>query len=813
MGGAQARGTAVLTFDHRSFGESDGEPRGTVGWWRQLRGYKAAIDAIASKRLRRIKSASDHNNDGNNAATAPVGETLELSSAIDPRVSRRGASRSRLRWRSTSASSIHASAPSSPSRPATSSTTTTTTRRRRLRRMAKWRGSSGWRRFGRYKDMTADASERALGIGMAIPRPLPQLHSRSRRWLPADGSAERPHPRPWFGARIPDPVHDADAFFERRGGPASRWLNSARMAREGMADVGAACAHLLRVPTLVIAARDDRTSSFAGAAALVERLSAAERAPRSRLHEIASGGHFGIFDTPIDDYDEAEEVEEAVEAEEGEEGEEGQGYGATHPEEVRGAAEATARFLQTELSRKSIVDGKWRTALPPATAARCMHEPAAVLVLSVTKANPQPLCSVRTGPSARRPEVETMPRAISAEEALLTSTHEKLQRSKAFETGLVLAHVGGKADALRFAPTPEEDGVYTFKKVRSTQWMVQHAELVAHMLPGGIAVIGCYAFAPNAKLAKLEAALQPVLSFLAKRIQGVRPDSKQALLLLLPSDAKKVSAKTLSVGTDGAVASRLSPIELKLAKETPPLACFAADWAVDASLTLPSSSDSSAQAQAAALAEALVPSVEALEASIATIGGSLPSPAALVSSLGGGGGSVERPHRVALFATSPPPPAGAASGASASVRVTGVVHGRAFATSKDEVGGALEALKRDLASTLRFRLQKFFNDREEEEDDDEDGDEQGPLPTGEACAYALPRRAHFPLGSASSSAAAGAGAGAAIFSVCDHLEADDDATAVASRLSEYLGIGSDESSASALGKAGMLRAAPMRLRL
>ena len=402
-----------------------------------------------------------------------------------------------------------------------------------------------------------------------------------------------------------------------------------------------------------------------------------------------------------------------------------------------------------------------------------------------------------------------MPRAISAEEALLTSTHEKLQRSKAFETGLVLAHVGGKADVLlRFAPTPEEDGVYTFKKGEvDAKWMVQHAELVAHMLPGGIAVIGCYAFAPNAKLAKLEAALQPVLSFLAKRIQGVRPDSKQALLLLLPSDAKKVSAKTLSVGTDGAVASRLSPIELKLAKETPPLACFAADWAVDASLTLPSSSDSSAQAQAAALAEALVPSVEALEASIATIGGSLPSPAALVSSLGGGGGSVERPHRVALFATSPPSPAGAASGASASVRVTGVVHGRAFATSKDEVGGALEALKRDLASTLRFRLQKFFNDREEEEDDDEDGDEQGPLPTGEACAYALPRRAHFTLGSASSSsssssAGAGAGAGAAIFSVCDHLEEDDDATAVASRLSEYLGIGSDESSASALGKAG-----------
>jgi hypothetical protein len=164
-----------------------------------------------------------------------------------------------------------------------------------------------------------------------------------------------------------------------------------------------------------------------------------------------------------------------------------------------------------------------------------------------------------------------MPRTVTAEESLVASKHEVLQRTKAFETGLVLAHVGCKADTLlRFAPTPEEEGGFMFKKGEvDAKWMLQHAELVTHMLPGGVSAIGCYAFAPGAKLAKLEASLQPVVAFLAKRIQGLRPETRQAVLLLLPSDAKKVSAKALSVGSDGAVINRLSPLELKLMPSPP----------------------------------------------------------------------------------------------------------------------------------------------------------------------------------------------------------------------------------------------------
>ena len=159
-----------------------------------------------------------------------------------------------------------------------------------------------------------------------------------------------------------------------------------------------------------------------------------------------------------------------------------------------------------------------------------------------------------------------MPRPVTAEDSLITKKHEGLQRSKTFETGLVLAHIGGKSDALlHFAPTPEEEGGFTFKKgAVDAEWMVQHAELVARMLPAGIAVVGCYAFAANAKLSKMESSLQPVLNFLAKRINGIGPESRQAVLLMLPSDAKKVSCRVLDAGS-----SRPSPVELKLVHAPP----------------------------------------------------------------------------------------------------------------------------------------------------------------------------------------------------------------------------------------------------
>ena len=164
-----------------------------------------------------------------------------------------------------------------------------------------------------------------------------------------------------------------------------------------------------------------------------------------------------------------------------------------------------------------------------------------------------------------------MPRPVVVEEALITSKHEGLQRTTDFETGLLFAQVSQKVDTLlHFAPTPEEDDGFTFSSGQvDAKWMMRHAELVARMLPGGISVIGCYAFAPGATLTRLEATLHPVVTFLAKCTQGICPETKQALVLLLPSDAKRVSAKAMSVGGYGAVGNRLSPLELKLVPSPP----------------------------------------------------------------------------------------------------------------------------------------------------------------------------------------------------------------------------------------------------
>jgi pimeloyl-ACP methyl ester carboxylesterase len=41
-------GLAVLLYDHRNFGISDGQPRGEINPWVQARGYRAAIDYVSS---------------------------------------------------------------------------------------------------------------------------------------------------------------------------------------------------------------------------------------------------------------------------------------------------------------------------------------------------------------------------------------------------------------------------------------------------------------------------------------------------------------------------------------------------------------------------------------------------------------------------------------------------------------------------------------------------------------------------------------------------------------------------------------------
>ena len=86
-----------------------------------------------------------------------------------------------------------------------------------------------------------------------------------------------------------------------------------------------------------------------------------------------------------------------------------------------------------------------------------------------------------------------MPRPVSCVETELAQLHEQFQRERKnfstaghFETGLVLAHVGTKADTiLGWVRTPALEAKHKAKSI-DVEWMVQHAKQVSTMLPGGI---------------------------------------------------------------------------------------------------------------------------------------------------------------------------------------------------------------------------------------------------------------------------------------------------------------------------------------
>lgn len=373
-----------------------------------------------------------------------------------------------------------------------------------------------------------------------------------------------------------------------------------------------------------------------------------------------------------------------------------------------------------------------------------------------------------------------MPRTLSIDDTLL-GHHEKLQRTKSFETGLLLAQAGAKADTLvRFVPTPEqEEGVKAV--VVDPDWMLEHAVQVSRMLPGGVVVLGCYVFASNAKLAPQEAKLQQVLHAIAKRLPP-SVSEPHAVLLLLPSDAKKVVCKSCAA----APPVRLQPLDLKTSPKPPELVCFACDWQVDLTLWLHPAAASASASHVAQLAEQLGAIEAELSSALATVDGALPSEGMLTTAPGASG-SLTNPHRVHFFTTSPTTALRPQAGAAAAVRLVGVVHGRAFVLARSEVSSALAELRRDVSGALRARIPLLLEqlaDEDEDEEDDEDeggGAHDGASSKGSAgrfdldarATHALPRRAHVPVSTN--------------LSLCDYLGAHEDASDVAERVQALLG--------------------------
>jgi hypothetical protein len=211
-------------------------------------------------------------------------------------------------------------------------------------------------------------------------------------------------------------------------------------------------------------------------------------------------------------------------------------------------------------------------------------------------------------------------RTLNISDQLLASELESKQRTKTFETGLLLAHHGAKVDTiLRLVPTPSADS----KSAATTldaDWMLAHAAQVSRMLPGGIVVLGVYVLAPNAKLTSMEPKLQLLLGSLLKQLPPAGPESNPAALLL-PTDAKKASCKALLPG-----GARLQPLEIKSTRTAAALHCFTCELALDVPLRLSRAQCAAGPAGAAsgALHAQLAPHLSALRSAV--VRGSRPEP-------------------------------------------------------------------------------------------------------------------------------------------------------------------------------------------
>ena len=411
-----------------------------------------------------------------------------------------------------------------------------------------------------------------------------------------------------------------------------------------------------------------------------------------------------------------------------------------------------------------------------------------------------------------------MVRTLSIADSLLTGSHESKQRSKRFETGLLIAQQGSKADTiLRLVPTPNaEEGKEA--AALDSEWVLAHAGQVARMLPGGIMVLGVYVLAANAKLTSMEPKLQQLLTSLAGGAASRFGPDTHPVALLFPTDAKKPMCRSCVPG-----AAKLKPLEIRSVREAPALRCVAADVEVSVPLQLSSAQcdeGPTARVRAALQAQIRRHLGGMLGGAVVTVDGAAPAAGALVEKLRGKG-TLESPHAVRFFAASPnggarptkrwkgdvalsqvATPAevdeddeddaaaaavakatgdGDAAEAPVEFLLRGVVHGRAFTTARESVADAVAALVSDVEGSALHRaalivedMQEYAEEQAEEDGDDGDGDDgDEAFAMRRVGGWAGPRRVHVPVGGG--------------LSLCDYVSPGEGFDDCSERLATLLG--------------------------
>lgn len=246
------------------------------------------------------------------------------------------------------------------------------------------------------------------------------------------------------------------------------------------------------------------------------------------------------------------------------------------------------------------------------------------------------------------------------------------------------------------------------------------------MLPGGLAVLGLYLFAPDSGFTSASSGLCKALCTIASDLGALSYPStsssssageqQELLLLHVDSTTKKFSMKScLASSGDSAAAASLKPCELKFGPSLASLVCLRASHTFD--LTLPAAS-ASAQLQQL-LQDAVAQESARVLSGLAVVSGALPAnttqPLAdllLASSSGvtGGGNSISDPVQVQLYCS---PPAAATANSTAawgSCRLHGTIEAVAYVHRRDAAAKALSELKQDVTRSLTARLQLLQNE-------------------------------------------------------------------------------------------------------
>eukprot|EP00850_Spirogloea_muscicola_P012105 SM000077S21579 [mRNA] locus=s77:294879:298669:+ [translate_table: standard] len=295
-------------------------------------------------------------------------------------------------------------------------------------------------------------------------------------------------------------------------------------------------------------------------------------------------------------------------------------------------------------------------------------------------------------------------------------------------------------------------------------WVAEHARQVARMLLGGMRVVGIYAFSTDAAFKAATAVLWQAVKGVAAATGSLLGASMDPLLLHICSSPKKYSTTchcsascnkasrthsssfrslmqspeilwalpspplgmwpiryTLRRCTlDAPFASSLKPSELKFGKTLSQLHAFVTEHAVQINLPI---TEGLRQEQAPALRAAAEAAIQREQASLASAMALVDGTLAVPDSSLGVGNTSNAPHKVEMLmplSQTASTEGGDGRQALGVLSMEGVVHARAYASSRETLQRALADLRADIITSLRSRLDLLCDEAEAAVEEEEE---------------------------------------------------------------------------------------------